>query len=1290
MLDTKAATIPASVDVEIVETDEEKCFRDLKHHFVQEWKLLEDLTVAMVRDSSAVEMPVIKRAQLTMEKYQEQSQLLEPHLESMVCPLMQILCNQSSGNSKTPDMKVVKKVCSIVYTLVSICGHKTVVKFFPHQTSDLEFAVALLEICHGEIPETSVLREESTGQWETKCILLLWLSILVLIPFEIASVDTSLADQNVSNVNDIPPLVERIIQICKDYLANPGPMREMAGVLLSRLLTRPDMQIALKSFIQWTHETLSMSLNDSTGVFLAPGIVGAMAAIFKVGGRDVLLHVTPTAWQEVCELVNSSAITQNSLLRKMLVKLIQRIGLTYLPPRAASWRYKGVFSSIGNNLATSLCTETEIESQNADGQMSHGYIEEGDLDVPEKVEEIIEHLLVGLKDKDTVVRWSAAKGVGRVTGRLSSAFADDVVASVLELFSATEGDGSWHGGCLALAELARRGLLVPTCLPKVVPVIIQALHYDVRRGPHSIGSHVRDAAAYVCWAFARAYSPELMRDHLMQLAPALLSIACYDREVNCRRAASAAFQENVGRQGDYPHGIDLVNKADYFSLATRSNAYRNVAVYVAQFEEFRVPLIDELLHTKICHWDRGLRELAAEALSLLVKYDIGHFSGPVLDMLLPWTLSTDLNLRHGATLGIAEVILALSNNGYKFPPEKGKHLCNIVPSIEKARLYRGKGGEIMRSAVSRLIECTALVQLPLSHKVKKGLLDTINDNLKHPNGQIQVHAVASLKALIQHYLMPASNADIELVTLKHLHILQKDLNPAARRGSALAFTALPSDFVIPLWKDILNTLCNACILEENPDDRDAETRVNAVRGLTAVCNCIFKAGKGFFLSRVTGNKSPISVIREQVIECLLNALEDYAVDNRGDVGSWVREASMEGIEQCSYILCNVSTLLDMAACQMTAGEDMEDATATSVVDKDLHHFKESCLDSQPKGSVFDADLATRIVGGLVKQIMEKIDRVREVAGRTLQKIVHNKKVPIPFIPHNDELGFIVPNDPCFNWGVPADVFPRLVHLLKFPEYQSFVISGLVISIGGLSESLSRIALTAMLDFLKVNATPNDMGVPYGNSKNDSSKQEKWLETELVRILKTNTGCDRVILPTFKTIDALFSKGILSKLQDSEPTFAVEVLRSVRAEIKGSKDIIKIITCINVLSHIALIQEPSGSQALCQLLHLLSHRYPKVRKACAEQIYLFLMQKGQDLLNEEDVDPTIELVGGVCWDGPLEGSRSDRIKLLSLFNIQDTTSVANDVVQSKTNEHARRRVCVDENESYATLVRDFNY
>ena len=78
-----------------------------------------------------------------------------------------------------------------------------------------------------------------------------------------------------------------------------------------------------------------------------------------------------------------------------------------------------------------------------------------------------------------------------------------------------------------------------------------------------------------------------------------------------------------------------------------------------------------------------------------------------------------------------------------------KAVAGMVPAIEKARLYRGKGGEIMRSAVSRLIECTAQVQIRLSPKTQKMLHDTLDENLKHPNGDIQVTTLALSPAFVK-------------------------------------------------------------------------------------------------------------------------------------------------------------------------------------------------------------------------------------------------------------------------------------------------------------------------------------------------------------------------------------------------------------------------------------------------------------------------------------------------------------------------------------------------------------
>ena len=88
------------------------------------------------------------------------------------------------------------------------------------------------------------------------------------------------------------------------------------------------------------------------------------------------------------------------------------------------------------------------------------------------------------------------------------------------------------------------------------------------RHGRSVGGHVRDAAAYFCWAFARAYSspPQKATGALLK---ALIVVSCYDREISCRRAAAAALQECVGRWSAVPCGIEVLAVADYFTLSTR-------------------------------------------------------------------------------------------------------------------------------------------------------------------------------------------------------------------------------------------------------------------------------------------------------------------------------------------------------------------------------------------------------------------------------------------------------------------------------------------------------------------------------------------------------------------------------------------------------------------------------------------------------------------------------------------------------------------------------------------------
>ncbi|KAJ8632216.1 hypothetical protein MRB53_025552 [Persea americana] len=1235
----------------------------LLKYFLQEWKFVKSLLDSIVSNGGITDYSTAGKIRSIMDKYQEQGQLLEPYLEIIISPLMLIVRTKTIelGVTSGEILKVIKPLCIIIYSLVTVCGYKTVTKFFPHQVSDLELAVSLLEKCH-HAPAMTSLRQESTGEMETKCIILLWLSILVLIPFDISSIDTSIANDTYLEKLEPAPLVLRIIKVSKDYLSSAGPMRRIAGLLLSRLLTRPDMPKAFSSFVEWTCEVLSSITEDVADRFRLHGAVEALAAIFKVGSRKVLLDVVPIIWEDTSILVKSTTAARSSLLRKFLIKLIQRLGLVCLPHRSPSWHYVGKNSLLGENILMNIAGKNDSVSDGQDSNictdLKNPYHEEYDIDDPERIEEIIELLLSGLKDTDTVVRWSAAKGIGRITTRLTAALSDDVLSSILELFSAGEGDGSWHGGCLAMAELARRGLLLPVSLPKVVPVIIKALHYDIRRGPHSVGSHVRDAAAYVCWAFGRAYSHADMKNILEQLAPHLLTVACYDREVNCRRAAAAAFQENVGRQGSFPHGIEIVNTADYFSLSSRVHSYLNVAVSLAQYKEYVYPFVEELLCSKICHWDKGLRELAAQALSALSKYDLGYFADSVLERLIPCTLSSDLCMRHGATLAAGELVLALHQSGIMLSVEKQKSISGIVPAIEKARLYRGKGGEIMRSAVSRFIECTSIARVPLTEKIKRSLLDTLTENLRHPNAQIQGSAGEALKHFVTAYLAATAAKTPNDVMSKYLGLLG-DPNVAARRGSALALGILPIELLSTRWRDVIRKLCSSCMIENNPFDRDAEARVNAVRGLASVCETLTNTKDHPVFQNVEENKALYEMIKNDVMHTLLKALDDYSVDNRGDVGSWVREAAMDGLQRCTYILCKRQAVgctpeIDGVKC------------LPELTDRDMIASDQTC-------SLFDESLASNLVGGIAKQAVEKIDKIRDMAGKILQWILYNRKVFIPFIPHREALEKIVPVGANLRWSVPSFSFPHFVLLLQFSCYSKSVLSGLVISVGGLQDSLRKASLAALLDYLQVS---EDEKYEKRNSR------ETILGADLLWVLHQYEKCNRVVIPTMKTIEILLSKQVFLNMEAQTEDFAAGILDSLAVELKGSKDFSKLSTGVSILGYIASVKEPINCRAFSQLLSFLGHRYPKIRKASAEQVYLVLLQNG-NLVAEDKMEKALEIISETCWEGDLEEAKRRRLQLYETAGLE--TGSLSSIGTKGLHKITEEKATTDEHESYSSLV-----
>jgi hypothetical protein len=216
-----------------------------------------------------------------------------------------------------------------------------------------------------------------------------------------------------------------------------------------------------------------------------------------------------------------------------------------MPPRIASWRYQrgGRTSLLENLLGQSEHHNTSTDETDRPSEDDNH--EEELFEVPDEVEDVMGHLILALKDKATVVRWSGAKGIGRLTERLPIMCAHDVLDALVEQLKRNkENDMIWHGSCLALGELARRGLLLPDRLPDVIePILIPAILFDVRKGQTSVGSHVRDSACYAYWAFARAYSPTVLKPHVARMSESLS--ACI--ALRSRDKLSASSQRCLSR-----------------------------------------------------------------------------------------------------------------------------------------------------------------------------------------------------------------------------------------------------------------------------------------------------------------------------------------------------------------------------------------------------------------------------------------------------------------------------------------------------------------------------------------------------------------------------------------------------------------------------------------------------------------------------------------------------------------------------------------------------------------------
>lgn len=199
---------------------------------------------------------------------------------------------------------------------------------------------------------------------------------------------------------------------------------------------------------------------------------------------------------------------------------------------------------------------------------------------------------------------------------------------------------------------------------------------------------------------------------------------------------------------------------------------------------------------------------------------------------------------------------------------------------------------------------------------------------------------------------------------------------------------------------------NAFLLQKNPRERDAEARVNAVKGLVSVCETLISGKENTTTSFTKNDFSLYIFIKNEVMGSLFKALDDYSLDRRGDVGSWVRAAALDGLERCTYMLCKI----DKSGCLSGKSDDNDVGSLAKPL-------AGSMLNKNAELLLFDEDLATNLVGGICKQAVEKLDKLRAAAASVLYRILYNQMIYIPYIPFREKLEEIISKEADAEWAV---------------------------------------------------------------------------------------------------------------------------------------------------------------------------------------------------------------------------------------------------------------------------------
>lgn len=1059
-----------------------------------------------------------------------------------------------STNSKTDIVTIEplpRSICQLLYVFCKVRGYKVVVRLLNNEPRYIEpILVCFQKWSLATAPRFAL-------SWEERYIMLLWLSHLMLAPFELSTVSGVSTDDSTSLPEallhlNLPEVVRSLLSVAFRYLCVASKDREAASTLIVRISLREDMKrLHLpQAMVNWcTNQLRDDSIQAVQDQYRYVGLLTLLYGMSNSASSSEAASFLDPMLETCTHIANDSsqlAVTTRQFApsRKLLIKIL-RSGMLHTIALSSVPAYGNI--------------------ENADTILESG----------------IQILLEWLSDSDTPVRQAASKALGIVILKLESNLAAEVIEAVLgclnenmllenlqtgELLVATDHMNidlqqykknvnavdplKWNGAMLTLGHVLFRRSPPVQQLSSILEALLTGLAFEQRSNVGtSMGVAVRDAACFGIWSLARKYStkevetttlsrsfggsyPEAPQSTLQKIANHLVVASCLDPSGNLRRGASAALQELIGRHPDtIREGIFVVQRVDYHAVARRSRAISEVAEAVSELDPvYHASILDSLLGWRGCRAvDADSRRQAAATIGILLSKAAHNlqmaFSKHLVTQILrlkPGNVGVNAATRHGLLLALT-AILGIGDIADEAVLDSLAVLRPVVLDLDNTTgLLSGR----INTDMAYVLESTARLIAASATQLAKTSELAIRDKYISSAGSVLDRCTTATE--IDTVSSVAAQANVGLFALLDEHpraaFMQSWLPKELPKQKGVFTCKGRIESMSLLYPLLVSTRTTAHVAEAIPifltqiitSELNIDIKVNAMAGISSILGSQATIGTRSML--LLGN-------------AVLAGLSDYTSDQRGDVGSLLR-------------LCSIDAVL---------------------------HFQQNGLN-------LDQDI--QFMQAVARLSVEKLTKVRFAAWNCLKQFweAHLPKLEI----HN-------------HFDHQADIssfayYRQLTDLFTIPWLRGHVLQGLLSAISGGTDDASQVASEALVSFL------------IDRQGSDVEEQVTYLIDTILQWLRLAVHReDREIVPMLDMLCLVLEQFIreTEAYMTAQKLRVLELLNDLQTPIA---DIPRIQALVRLLSDLALM-EAYHLESADRISRKLLHKWPKVRQASADAVFL---------------------------------------------------------------------------------------